>query len=145
MTNISLFFLQKYLPGHFCFHQTKYGWLQVIYGECRWKRVKIFNTGESREMQVPPTKCRWLGIWCPKNADNSAGNYLQITKEIRQWSISRMNSQLMNTIMWTGEDLLDQFSQDFMTEEKTLCLISKIRNYNRAYPNHPFPNAGCCF
>ena len=33
MSNISLFFLQKYLPGQFCFHQTKCGWLQVIYGE----------------------------------------------------------------------------------------------------------------
>ena len=70
-------------------------------------------------------------------------------------------------------DLLDQFSQDIMTEEKTSTfnkkfatainniwqnsmarhgkcfsptieqLISKIRN--RAYSNHPFPNTGCCF
>ena len=63
MTNISLLFLQKYLSWQFCFHQTKCGWLRVIYGECGWKRVKILNAGESTEMWVSPAKCGWLGIY----------------------------------------------------------------------------------
>ena len=63
MTNISLFFLQKCLPGQFYFHQTKCGWFPVIYGECGRKWLKILNAGESRKMRVSPAKCGWLGMY----------------------------------------------------------------------------------
>ena len=63
MTNISLFFLQKCLPGQFYFHQTKCGWFQVIYGECGREWLKILNAGESRKMRVSPAKCGWLGMY----------------------------------------------------------------------------------
>ena len=60
-TSFLLFFLRKDSQGQNCF-QTQCERRRVIWAECKWKRLTIFNASERTKMRVSLGKCVWLGI-----------------------------------------------------------------------------------